>query len=475
MRTTDPLHAIATLWARLPGPPPVRAAALLATLATLVLVLTLALRRLPSNDYVDLFEREVTSAQDLDRIRLAFAREKLNAYRLERHRILVPQDQRAAHWEALRQHQALPRDFYENLRDAGSQGSWFETSREKERRWAVAREQDVAFAIQNIPAVEKAMVLYDETQRPGFPPQKEVTAMVTVVCRPDQQLSLPQVRMIRTMVATAKSGLDPLDVAINEIPSNKVYAAGQAIEDQRDHTLTYLRAKKEHEAYWRDQIRAVLDDIPQARVAVNVQLAWMQLAPSDHGDTVPGHPERIRVLVKVPRSYLEQIWRQRQTSEGPSKGQPESSESLRAVQRQTVERIRGLVADILPSQADADLPSMVAVSLFEDRPAVVTPGGPHWPSPLELVQAHPSMAAGIVGSSSLAVLLAGWTVGHIRRKRPLGRAAAVRAREPLGPRDTRPPVPGSSPDESREALLKLVRQDPDRAARVLNDWIRQAG
>jgi len=200
-------------------------------------------------------------------------------------------------------------------------------------------------------------------------------------------------------------------------------------------------------------------------------------------------PERVRVAVGVPVSYLESVWRQQNPTPAGQDPQPVSQNDLLTIEGQVKNNIQNTVRNLLPDPIEAKSPyRYIEVYTFHDLP-VASPPAPgmtdkavgwlasHWTalgmmllgavSLLMLRKAmkstpDPATGASLAGADSDAGPLS--VVGG---DEPLTEEEEAEAVERALRRKTGGP-------NLRQELSELVREDPDAAANILRTWIGKA-
>ncbi len=434
--------------------------------AILVVAIVAVLAALGSSRYASQAKNEVLyqnrnlSTQELNRMTAAFAKAKLSGYSLVDGKIHVPVGQADRYLQALADSSAYPRAF--DHKDAAIQSTGL-LERESERRSKLLRalEQDLAFAIRTVPEIDDAYVHYDEIEERGLKRSRITTASVCILPKSSAQgnqevLSRAQVLSIRKMVASARAGMEIDDVNLTVLGSGRSYGGAAAGLDKSTDRLL-LRAQEIEETL-AAKVRAVLRMVPQAEVVVGLQLPEKSSASVELLDL--SSFGQVAISVIVPRSYYASLFakRQREGAVGEL--------TLASVTADADERIRTAIRGALP---DDHHQLNVTVTPFDDLQTadaisarqILSGRLRNWSAAVALVIA----ALGVLG------------VQLISRKQAAA-ATPHRVFPSTGDSNEAENVELNELDEDaalRETLTDLVREDPDHAARVLNQWIAKAG
>lgn len=196
-------------------------------------------------------------------------------------------------------------------------------------------------------------------------------------------------------------------------------------------------------------------------------------------------PRSVTAAVRVPSSYFEKVWRQQNPAlDGQETKKPDPAE-LTAVEEREKKKIQSLVNNLLPKAAtNEDTIARVEVQTYYDlpQPTLELPGtadqvlgwlGANWTT---------LMMIG-VGLFALSLLRGAFRAGPAPAP-ALGLPLPASAGESAGPIEEEPEESETSQDRRlrfqssgrslREELVELVREDPEAAANVLKNWIRDA-
>ena len=230
----------------------------------------------PSAEEVELLPGTVLPASELAVVEAALDRAELADHHTESGRVWVPRQRHAAYMRALVDAQAMPREFGSSLRRALENDSPWRSRAVQEEILRVAIQDELSHVIRSMPGIERASVLYDAGEKPGFPgatSQRTPTASVNVRTNAETPLEASRVQAIRVLVAASIAGLEAERVAVTDLRSGRVHAGpleqdplGPSADDELGRTAA-------RERYLAAKIRQALAFVPGAVVDVTVALA----------------------------------------------------------------------------------------------------------------------------------------------------------------------------------------------------------
>jgi flagellar biosynthesis/type III secretory pathway M-ring protein FliF/YscJ len=404
----------------------------------------------------------------------AFAKEDLTNYAVNNGRIRVPHRDASRYLAALAEHEALPRGFGSNVQSALAESRWFETERDRRRRVSNALDQDLASQIRAMPGIEDAMVYCDHQEERGFQAKTVHSASVSVVPANEYVLSREQIHAIRVLVASARPGLEPSDVSVTDLGTSRAYAGAAENVALMPRAEDYLLLKKRVERDWSEKVRSVLQFVPSALIVVDADLPVDELpVGTPIGQSI--EPRRLAVSVGIPESFYRQVWRGRLPLAQRDVQMP-TADDLRQLRAQYEVLVHDAIAALLPGRDEQA--SSVAVTTFDEIPVATAPTWGEWRHWGTSIPAPPAAwLIAIVGGTLVLLVLR--RLGQAHRRQPL--EPATLPFSDYVPQTTNAAAgmldPALELDEVqlREALAKLVRDDPDGAARVLHRWLERAG
>jgi len=202
--------------------------------------------------------------------------------------VMVPADDQYRLYARLAQSQSLPRDTsigFAKLIEKGS-NPWQSMS-EQDRRWTLAKQNELARIIGEFDGITNANVIIDNTNKRTFG-SPSITPTASVFVRPENgvKLQCKQVQAIAMAVSAAVSGLDATNVKVSDKSTGRSY---EVPSDEDILAFDNLEDRQAKEKYFEDKIRGLLMDIPGVRVAVHAELdeEATQVLAEKYGKRVP--------------------------------------------------------------------------------------------------------------------------------------------------------------------------------------------
>jgi hypothetical protein len=324
--------------------------------------------------------------------------------------------------------EALPREFGGSLRRALSTNSPWQSKALQSEVLRVATQDELSLVLCSMPGIERAAVLYDVEAKAGLEGGVDKTASVSICTQPDVELDPARVQAIRVLVAASIAGLSPERVAVTDLRGGRVFAG--PLEDMaHDNHLDPVVAKKlAYERMLTAKLRqslafvkgvivdvaveftsaeAVATRVPtpsqQAAAAVNAPAelssgngtgagtATADAAGPARGDVL----DSLHVMVSIPDSYFQLVCdaaaaRAVASDRAAGDSSPTHLPDSAAAQRQEIERLRGLVGQMMPATANAGNRQIVVAGY-----AVMTP-----PTQASRRTVQPSAFTGVAANAS---------------------------------------------------------------------------
>jgi flagellar M-ring protein FliF len=212
------------------------------------------------------------STSELTAMQAAFSEAGLGGFEVHGGQILIPRAQQAAYIAALAEAKALPMNWNDHLVRALDSSNPFTTSRERDERMHVARQQELSMVLKSMKDVENATVHYDSQKKTGFGQERNSTASVMIQLVGGRTLDEERVEMIREMVAACFADLAPDKVTISDLGGHRVYGPPGKDGIGAGNRHQYISAKVAYEKQYERNIYDALAFVPGVVVAVNVEL-----------------------------------------------------------------------------------------------------------------------------------------------------------------------------------------------------------
>lgn len=406
------------------------------------------LRDRPIREETELLSGSVLPSSELAIMEAAFDRAQLTDYRTEGGRVYVPRSRQSAYMRALVDAEALPREFGGSLRRALANNSPWQSKAVQAELLRVATQDELSLVLCSMPGIERAAVLYDVEEQTGLAGGTVKTASVSIRTQPDAELDPNRVQAIRVLVAASIAGLSADRVAVTDLRSGRVFAGPLEEEAAVATADPALGRKLAYERVLAAKVRQSLAYVKGAIVDVTVVFAEpaAESAPAALPVASPAPPEpslqkpadantpaeiaavvptpapipsaptptaelpqgrlargdmldTCSVSIAVPDSYLQAAVAARERS-----GQPAASRA--AIEAAEIERIRALVAQMIPPTVEPEGRRVVITSFPVALPAQPRREAAFRPAPAQSAPQEPVAArAADEQNVSLAELL----------------------------------------------------------------------
>lgn len=484
-----------------------------------------------TGDSAFLFSGREFPADQLAEMETAWAQDGLSAYRIQGHRVQVPQKEQAKYLAALADHDALPRDLGDEWLKLSCELNPFLSQAARLETLKIAKQNMLSKIIREMSDVESCWVLVDTCKSGGLKQEEKWTASVGVRGKLHRPLAAHSLQQISVLVAASIAGLDAKDVVVVDL-NGAATPAGHAPIPLADEYLSKIKSYQEH---YRGLAVDALSFVPGVTVTIQVELERLPTTELDSeafatalsapGNGPPGNfdreldvalppvagdqytafmgagqphdaprratpvgassarrdldaagqfiPARVTAAVGVPSEYFHRVWKEKASANPTKAATGPTPPELEAIAAEEIAKIRAVVASVLPhTKAAEPQTALVHVQAFEHRPQ----------APVEvqlsrqeeianwLVDNWRPLAAGVVFLLSIAMLR-----GTLRSlMAPAAAAPAV-----MHDRTAFDALAAHSADASqralRDQLQKTVEHDPAAAAEVLRTWLAQRG
>jgi flagellar M-ring protein FliF len=243
-----------------------------------------------SSPEVDLMPGVPVAAAQLPVMEAALGKAGLR-YAVRGTSILVPRGQEPAYMAVLADAKALPQNIGDAFHDAVNSGGLFEDHRQREQRNKIALQDTLAMAIREMPGVDRAYVLYDVDNKPGFNKDKLITATACVKPAGAGQLGEKQVSAIRELVAGSIAGLKPENVTISDLNGRTWYANADDAGGGAEENL-YIALQRTYEQDLKAKVLNALCFIPNVAVELSVVLDRERITRIKQDRRSPAGPRR---------------------------------------------------------------------------------------------------------------------------------------------------------------------------------------
>ncbi len=442
--------------------PGLRVVALL-LVVVIVVSLTLLFQQAHVTTTELLFDGQSFTQWELQRIEVAFAKAKLSDHEIVGRVVRIPSNSRTEYINAIAEAGILG-PAQTHAVDAINAKSIFELPTQNRARIEMAKQQDLAEVIRKLPSVEEAWVSVNVEEVSRLPRKVNVSASVKVQCGNGTKLTPGTAQMIRQIVASEYEEVTPVDVGVFDLSSGKSHSAGEQIESALVANHEDLR-NDQRERHLQETVERSLHAYPGARVVVNTRL----------NATTEPRPEQICVFIQIPRSYYIRSWGAKENVLPSQARNGTGNQQLSLLRKSTESKVK---QDIQQLCGDG---IVVAVSSFDDSlqsPPNRIQAISHW-----LATGWP-MVLGVGAMlffvwnvrSGMNPQTSSHTDDSTANTRQAEAQPTVNGLDQNVDAQGVPSVPTIDihTGQLRERLSSVVRNDPDAAAKVLQDWMKEA-
>jgi flagellar biosynthesis/type III secretory pathway M-ring protein FliF/YscJ len=393
----------------------------------------------------------------------------------EGNQIYVPRGEQERYLVALKATDALPLAIDDSVDQAVANSGLFASPGQIERDQKHAEQKKLARIVASMQGIETSSVQYDEVRKPGFPPTVEVRASVAVRAVGGRTLDYEQIEAIRDTVAGYVAGLDRTQVTVTDLVACRAYPGSYDASDPLAAGRAYATLKRLLEDEYRANIEGHLQMYPGAVVGVDVNLSASTDTPGGAmAGGAPMVPALVRASISLPQTLIEDHCRRRNRL---PEGAMSSSDQLRESEQEIRSNVERTVLAMLPPPA----PHMQTT-----EQVTVTS---HWDEPSASPRSEPIGALGlwlgthyllaILGAVAIVVVVIG-TAYYARsltsRSRSAGKDLTEGTGVPVSAGSAAPESDeeGSASLDVREAIAKLVRENPESAADLIRNWLDKA-
>lgn len=494
-----------------------RALLVSAVLALALLPLWLSGRPAVETARIDLFESPLSRAEQ-GRVRLALTEAGISGFALEQDRLWVEPQTKSSCLKILNKAGAIPQRWMAASHETELPSvNPFLSRSQQDLIHQQHRQQQIRRLLLDLPFVEEARVQIDSRESGSAFDSPDLCCVVSIQPHHSFVLDCDEVATIHQNVVQAIAGIRPEKVLVNDL--NAGFCWNLARIERADNGSMAMKAGRLKQNRWLEyRLKTALHDLPGVAVETRMpevetaaqQAALPMLGPGDFTlprarpgdapvlsvvgpgtndsvkvmppdfspspDQQDGAADRVEVSIEIPPEAVQQFMLRspglnaagnEPSAEGAGSGAAGLEQFDDALRRELLERIEPILAAESLKGIDYK-----PVFHFENPVPVASvrgrgSNGSLWGLPGSRVQGALLAVGSGLGLGLLVVL-------SMRRRSP---AAPARA---ITPPADRPDVwlDNSSDVENRERLRKqidnLIDTDPDAAARVIQNWIRDA-
>ncbi len=439
---------------------------------------------------------------DLARMQLAFGKAGLSDFQIRGRQVYVDQTKQDLYLKALAEQDALP-DISHSLYEPESSADFWSNRQQQHEKSLVRKKKMIRQMIMQLEFVADAHVDLDELTEPGFPPKTSRKLAVVVRPRAERILERHQVRAIRDTVLGQVAGLERRDVVITDIAAGHAYNA-ETLDDgalPAGDSLVWLEQARltQRLTDWLARYSPTAD-INVRLVEVESQAASPSPAPiaavaGDSAVAVATIEPPPTVLVNQPVSIAEEQVADPAASNPPTSAHPaplgrhfiiqarvhipcdcqttlaDATRPLAESQRRQLES--SIAAELRPLLACESLPCQVGTVevTIEPQPISTAPAAAQpWGTALGWTRQNSLWALLVAGAALLGAVA--WLLRPRSEPQSEPTPAPQYSARVWEARERAAHIPLN--DETRQRLRKVVSDDPDRAAEIIKNWIRDA-
>jgi flagellar biosynthesis/type III secretory pathway M-ring protein FliF/YscJ len=221
---------------------------------------------------------KVFPPEELKNAEAALRKAGYSQYHVEGQKIFAPKAD-AARYNAALITGDIASDFGKEYSKAIDRNPLMATGESNRHAWEFARSMELTNMIKAIPYVEDARIVWNQSRPRGFGAESKMTATLGIRPRAAHELTSEQAQTLRQTVAGC-FGMQPTDVTIVDLKTGK---APRLPGKDDEYNSGYIDAIRNYTTLFQSKIAEALQDIPNALVAVNVQI-----------DSVASYTERER-------------------------------------------------------------------------------------------------------------------------------------------------------------------------------------
>ena len=207
--------------------------------------------------------------RDLHRMQIAFGQAGLSDFKIKEGRVWVPQAKQGAYLAAVNGHNAIPAElkFSPDLATTDS-GNPFLSRSQLEYREHARRKNQIREMVIRLPFVDQAWFEMDQAPRQNAFSNTKRSAVLSIRSTPEAQLRVAHVDTIKQMVAGAVTGLSVENVVVIDLDNGFAHQANIDELTQKQHELQLIAANQKR--FYESRAQELLQDYPGVKVRVDV-------------------------------------------------------------------------------------------------------------------------------------------------------------------------------------------------------------
>lgn len=216
-----------------------------------------------------LFDGQSFSLDELDRMEVALSSNGLRKYERMGNRIRVPVATRDEYVKAIADGKAMPRALGSSMDQALNANSFLESAALTDSRIRRAKMADIEFALKQLPFVREASVQFDD-YKDGFAATRKRSASISIFPQGGIPMTGEQKRGIIAFVQKSIANLNSKDIVLFDLSQG--HATVGTDDPITNEQSQFYQVKEAREREYLQKAETLLADIPNVRIAVNVEL-----------------------------------------------------------------------------------------------------------------------------------------------------------------------------------------------------------
>jgi len=233
--------------------------------------------------------------RDLHRMQIAFGQAGLSDFKIKEGRVWVPQAKQSAYLAAVNGHNAIPAElkFSPDLATTDS-GNPFLSRSQQEYREHARRKNQIREMVIRLPFVDQAWFEMDQAPRQNAFSDTKRSAVLSIRSTPEAQLRVAHVDTIKQMVAGAVTDLSVENIVVIDLDNGFAHQDNIDELTQKQRELHLIAANQKR--FYESRAQELLQDYPGVKVRVDVAVNEVAVEV-DSVATIPVAPVVPQIVV----------------------------------------------------------------------------------------------------------------------------------------------------------------------------------
>ena len=218
-------------------------------------------------------------SRDLHRMQIAFGQAGLNDFKIKEGVIWVPEARHSSYLTAANDHDAIPADLKltKDPSDNDS-GNPFLSRSQQEYRKHLRRKNQIREMVIRLPFVDQAWFEMDQAPRKNAFSTTRRSAVLSIRCNPENPLRESYVDTIKKMVAGAVSDLPVENIVVIDLKNGFAHQDNTDQLTQKQRELQQIATNQKR--FYQDRAQELLQDLPGVKVRVDVAVNEVEVKTS---------------------------------------------------------------------------------------------------------------------------------------------------------------------------------------------------